>query len=263
MSYTPYDWQQTLSQKIDYVEDRLSQGSPVIGVSCKEGILLLTTRRTQGKIFEIYDRLAFAGLGNPSDLEAIRQSTVDFCHAEGFQRSPEDVTIQRVVGFAISPAMKRNFAEPFRTPLILRALFAQVGREAKDDLYFTLNYDGEFAPNPDYAAIAGTGHAIEYMERVIEGDKGKKSKSKTAPTLEQALKKAFKAWATGVWALRSQRASGDENETEKLPSETELKKILKQVVEEAEFEVALFERTPERDRRLNYFDEEDLKPYLP
>lgn len=261
MSYTPYDWQQTLSQKIDYVEDRLSQGSPVVGISCKEGILLLTTRRTQGKIFEIYDRLAFAGLGNPSDLESIRHTTVDFCHAEGFQRSPEDVTIQRVVGFAISPAMKRSFAEPFRTPLIMRGLFAQVGRKPSEDLYYTLNYDGEFAPNPDYAAIAGTGYAIDLMERSIEGDKSKKSKSKSILTLDRAIEKALTAWATGVWALRGQAGAVDKEQT-KLASEAELKKVLREVNDESEFEAALLDRAPNRDRRLSYLDEKDIKPYL-
>ena len=94
MAYSPYDWRQTLQEKADYVEDRLRGGSPVIALSCREGVLLLTLRGTQRKLYELYERLAFGGLGNPSDLETIRQTAIDFCHAEGFQRSPEDVSIQ-------------------------------------------------------------------------------------------------------------------------------------------------------------------------
>ena len=100
---------------------------------------------------ELYERLAFGGLGNPSDLETIRQTAIDFCHAEGFQRSPEDVSIQRVVGFALSPVLKRGFADPLRGPLVLRELFAQVGAHATDDLFYTLNSDGALSLQSPYA----------------------------------------------------------------------------------------------------------------
>ncbi|MBI1730608.1 hypothetical protein HY229_06935 [Candidatus Acetothermia bacterium] len=262
MAYTPYDWQHTLSQKVDYVEDRLKRGSPVIALSCKEGILILTTRRSQGKIFEVYDRLAFAGLGNPSDLEAVRHAVVDFCHAEGFQRSPEDVTIQRVVGFGISPAIKRNYADPFQSPIILRGLFAQVGRNPEDDLYFSLNFDGEFTQSAQGAAIAGTVPAIHWMERVLaDGKKPKRAKTKSSLSLNAALEKAFKAWTVGSWAVRS--ASGEPPGSGESPSEKELQSSLKEALEDAEMEAALLDRAPHRDRRLRFLAEEDLQRHLP
>jgi proteasome alpha subunit len=154
MAFTPYDWQQTLRQKADYVEDRLREGSPVVGLSCREGVLLVTVRRAQQqKIFEIYDRLAFAGLGNQSDVETIRQLAVDFAHAEGFARSPQDVSIQRVVGVALSPAMKRSFSDPLRLPLVVRGLFAQLGDSPEHDLFYMLNYDGEFSLGYRFGAV--------------------------------------------------------------------------------------------------------------
>ena len=266
MAYTPYDWQQTLRQKADYVEARLRGGSPVAALSCQEGILLLTTRRTQSKIFEIYDRLAFAGLGNPSDLEAVRHAAVDFAHAEGYQRSEQDVSIQRVVGFAISPALKRSFADPFRTPLVIRGLFAQVGEVPAEDLYYLLNYDGEFVLYHDYAAAAGTDFAEVLMERVLsgEGSPTPKRKSRKALSLEEGLQRALQAWSTGRWALgEGTEAEPEEWEKIPLPAEEELQKVLAEALEGERIEAALLERDLRRERLLRFLSEEELSPLLP
>jgi proteasome alpha subunit len=265
MAYTPYDWQQTLRQRADYAEDRLWRGSPVVGISCREGILLLTTRQTQRKIFEIYDRLAFAGLGNPSDLEAVRQAAVDFAHAEGYQRSEQDVSIQRVIGFAISPVLKRAFADPLRTPLVICGLFAQVGDRPAEDVYFVLNYDGEYLQRTEFAAAAGTPAARREMERLLsEASKPKRKGRAKAPSLEEALPRALDAWATGRWALHTGASAeeGEEGEPE-TPSPDELKRIIAEALEAETLEAALLERDPSRERRLNVLSEEEWAPYLP
>lgn len=265
MAYTPYDWQQTLRQKADYAEDRLRGGSPVVALSCEEGILLLTTRRTQRKIFEIYDRLAFAGLGTPSDLEAVRQRAVDFTHAEGYQRSPEDVSIQRVVGFAISPLLKRSFADPLRTPLVLRGLFAQLGKDPEGDLFMVLGYDGEFTSHRGRVGVAGADVAERGMERVLAGGGAHET---SVPTLDQAMEIALDAWAAGPWALEASGIAPEEEANagaaeERLPSRKELRRVLAERLRQESLEAAVLERDTARERRLRALSREELEPYLP
>jgi len=60
---TPYDWQEGIGHRASYVDNKLAQGSPVMAISIGEGILLLTYRRQARKIYEIYDRLAYAAIG--------------------------------------------------------------------------------------------------------------------------------------------------------------------------------------------------------
>lgn len=262
MAYTPYDWQQTLRQKADYVLDRLREGSPIVGISAQEGILLFTVRRNQRKIFEIYDNLAFAGLGNPSDLEAVRQLAVDFAHAEGFQRSPQDVSIQRVVGFAISPALKRHFSDPLRLPLVLCGLFAQVGDSCGDDLFYILNYDGEFSLVKHAAVVAGAEHVAEKMKAAL-------ADLKEPPAYEAALETAMRTWAIGFWESRheaSGRKEGSRSELEavKPPKEREWRELLAQELKGgAVVEAALLERRTRRERRFRLLSEEEIKPLLP
>ena len=109
--YSPYDFNQSIAHRAEYVEERLKGGAPVVAISYDGGILLFTVKRTQRKIFEIYDKLMYSAIGNQADVEAVRLASIDFAHQEGFTRSPDDVSVQRLVGFAISPPIKRSFGD--------------------------------------------------------------------------------------------------------------------------------------------------------
>jgi len=266
MAYSPYDWRQTLQEKADYVEDRLRGGSPVVAISCREGILLLTVRGTQRKLYELYERLAFGGLGNPSDLEAVRQTAIDFCHAEGFQRSPEDVSIQRVVGFALSPVLKRGFADPARAPLVLRGLFAQVGEGADDDLFYKLNYDGEFSLQSRYAGLAGIAAAEEQLEESLGQRLGAAKNLRRAPGWPKALPHALRAWVIARWqAQQGQDSSGAEEagaETLRQPSERECERLLAAELAKSSPEAALLERETTHAQRFRLLSQQELAPFL-
>ena len=46
---------------------------------------------------------------------------------------------------------------------MIRALFGELGATPADDLFFTLNYDGEFEQASGFSAVAGTGEAEDRM----------------------------------------------------------------------------------------------------
>ncbi|MFA4015990.1 MAG: hypothetical protein RUDDFDWM_001091 [Candidatus Fervidibacterota bacterium] len=248
MVYTPYDWAQMLRQKADYVEDRLRLGSPVVALSCHEGVLIVTIRWTQRKIYEAYDKLAFAALGQQADIEAIRMLTIDFVHVEGFQRSPEDVSIQRVVGFAISPALRRAFSDPFRAPFVLRALLAQVGDRPEEDVFYVVNYDGEFAQRELVAAICG----MPSVEEDVESEVRKRLKLGDA-NLHDALNVALVAWALGKLKTDNSEASKESVTNE------ELHKVLMENLSSGKIEAALLERHSQRERRFRLLSDNEIK----
>ena len=105
---TPYDWQEGIGNRAQYVESRLEQGAPILALSTEAGIVVFTYRRQTPKIFEIYDRIVFSAIGQQSDVEAIRIAAVEFAHREGFSRSEDDVTISRLVS-AVSAPIKQAF----------------------------------------------------------------------------------------------------------------------------------------------------------
>lgn len=161
---TPYDWQEGIGHRAQYVETRLAQGSPVLAVSVEEGILILTYRRNARKIFEIYDRLAFGGIGQQSDIEALRVAAIDFAHQEGFNRSEQDVTISRVVT-ALSGPVKKAFADFSSAPFVARILFAEVAPRPEDDTYSVLDFDGDFATRKRFAWVSPSEEQGQELDR--------------------------------------------------------------------------------------------------
>jgi len=226
--YSPYDFNQTIEHRAEYVEERLKSGAPVVALSYDGGVLLAAPKREQRKIFEIYDRLIYSGLGNQADVEAVRLSAIDFAHQEGFVRAPADVSIQRLVGFAISPVLKRAFSDPGTAPHVLRAVFAEVGKTPEDDLFYILNYDGEFSIHHHFAAVSGNETALDKMQDVL-------TDCDPNQDLETALKLAGEALSQGF------APDNDEDNP------------LRKAIEKGKLDAAILERNSQREstfRRL-------------
>jgi len=245
---TPYDFQENLQQRAQYIRNRLRAGSPVIGISYDNGVLLLALKRRGRKVYEIYDRLMFSAIGNQADVENLRLAAIDFSHQEGFVRSPDDVTIQRVVGFALSPALKKAFGDPLTTPFVARALFAELHDQPERDLFYTLNYDGEFAPYERFAVIGGTQIAEEQASRYLEANLS------GAPTFETSVAYALTAWGIAYEAAQQEDIDAVSEETGRAR--------LREMLSEAQVELGVLERQTLRENRFRLIPQEQLEPFL-
>ncbi|MBA3726081.1 MAG: hypothetical protein H0W86_06425 [Armatimonadetes bacterium] len=189
---SPYDWQESVVQRAQYTENRLRGGSPIVGMSLEEGVLIYTYRRQVRKVYEVYDRLMFSAMGQQADVENLRLTAVDFAHKEGFSRSEADVTIGRVVGFALSSPMKRAFGDISAAPFVIHALFAELNEDSTRDQFFKLRYDGDFEAVRNFAVAAGTPEAEGRMCNHL------KEKLKPSMKLEAATELADEVWRIGA-----------------------------------------------------------------
>lgn len=187
---TPYDWQEGIGNRAQYIEGKLKQGSPVLAVSLEAGILIYTRRRQSRKIFEVYDRLAFSAIGQQSDVEALRSAAVEFAHQEGYNRSEQDVTIQRVVT-ALSGPVKKAFGDFSASPLVARSLFVEVNETPRDDLFYVLDYDGDYSRLQGAAAVGGThelgDRALGFLQEVVAGTEPIEAAKRLAEIWSSAL----------------------------------------------------------------------------
>lgn len=246
--YSPYDFNQSIAHRAEYVEERLKSGAPVVGISYDEGVLLFTVKRTQRKVFEIYDQLIYSAIGAQADVEAVRLAAIDFAHQEGFARSPDDVSIQRLVGFAISPAIKRTFSDPMTTPHVIRALFAEVGSAPEEDSFFVLDYDGEFSNRSLFAFAAGSTASEDAMRAELE-------KYDDIPDLETALQRAAAAWRAGGRSLSGDGESEDEEDAES--DFDALAEALKEG--EGTIEAGILERNSPRESKFRLLSATELR----
>ena len=230
----PYRWVEAISNRREYIENELAPGSPTIGLSFSEGILLLKFGRDRRKIFEIYDRIAMGGIGHPGDIERLRMTAIELASTEGFTRSAADVSLRRMATYSFSPALKQAFEQIYGAPYLARLLFAEVGESQEQDLFVRLDYDGAMHANAmsagkrreGFGAIAGTRRGLEQVESIL-------SRAKIS-NLRNALDTAIRAWGAGLYA-------SDEDHTE-APEEPTLKQFVKSRLDQYTIEAAILER---------------------
>jgi proteasome alpha subunit len=193
----PYRWVEAVGNRRHYLDEQFRKGSPVVAASYAEGVILVTFSRGTPKLYEIYDRLAFAGMGHPADLEKLRFNLLELAHVEGFNRSPSDVTGARLMKNGLAPLIKQAFEEIYKAPFIVKILLAELGMKAARDLFLTVNYDGTFEETTGWAVLAASETSQDSMRAFLkqEGDLHR-------TPLARALTTCLFAWAAGSLAQR-------------------------------------------------------------
>jgi len=175
MTEEPYRWLEAINNRREYIRDQIKGGTPVFALSRPEGVLLLGVGVGQSKVFEIYDRHGFAALGHPVDIEKLRQAAIESAHIEGFNRSSKDVTLRRLISFALSTTLKNAFEQIFSPPLMVECIFAEVGCEPSKDVLARLHFDGNHRYETDGVLIAHSNakreeEAIQWVKANLKKD---------------------------------------------------------------------------------------------
>jgi proteasome alpha subunit len=200
----PYRWVEAVGNRRHYLDEQFRKGSPVVAASCADGVILLTFSRGTPKLYEIYDRLAFAGMGHPADLEKLRFNLLELAHVEGFNRSPSDVTGARLMKNGLAPLIKQAFEEIYKAPFIVKILLAELGVKAGRDLFLTVNYDGTFEESTGWALLAASDAAQASMHSFL-----KQERDLHQAPLARALPSCLLAWAVGSLAQRDDEPDHD------------------------------------------------------
>jgi proteasome alpha subunit len=161
MTEEPYRWLEAISNRREYIQEQMKGGTPVFALSRPEGILLIGVGQGQSKVFEIYDRHAFAALGHPVDIERLRQAAIEAAHMEGFNRSGKDVTLRRLISFALSTSLKSSFEQIFSPPFIVESIFAELSTKPEQDVLVRVHYDGNHHYETSRVLVAGTDRKYE------------------------------------------------------------------------------------------------------
>src|ERR1041385_3154349 len=189
MTEEPYRWLEAIGNRREYIRDQLRGGTPVFAFSRPEGILLLGIGQGSSKVFEIYDRHAFAALGHPVDIEKIRQAAIEAAHVEGFNRSSKDVTLRRLISFALSTTLKNSFEQIFSPPLMVESIFAEMGPTPAQDVLVRVHYDG-------HHHYETSGVLVAYTDRKREEETAKWLRNQITEndSLPQAASLCLAAW---------------------------------------------------------------------
>src|SRR5690606_41413369 len=122
-----------------------ARGGSVIVLACDEGIACATdtASRPPHQITEIYDRVAFAAVGQYNEFEDLRVAGVRYADLRGYSYARADVNAR-----ALANAYAQTLGTVFTTeskPLEVELVVAEVGIDPSLDQIYRLSYDGSVA----------------------------------------------------------------------------------------------------------------------
>jgi proteasome alpha subunit len=144
-----------MKDKSDYARKGIKRGKSVVALDCADGMLFVAENpsTTLHKISEIYDRMAFAGVGKFNEFESLRMHGIRQADIRGYSYSREDVTARGLAN-SYSQILGQIFTEAMK-PFEVEILVAAVGEDGKPNELYHILYDGSVADETDYVAMGG------------------------------------------------------------------------------------------------------------
>jgi proteasome alpha subunit len=154
--------EQVMKDRADYARKGIARGRALIAVRFEDGILIVAENpsNTLRKVSEIYDRIAFAGVGRYSEFEQLRIAGVRHADLKGYSFSREDVDARGLAN-AYAQILNQVFTHEIK-PLEVEILVAEVATPegGSHDQLFHILYDGTVMDENKFSVLGGEADAI-------------------------------------------------------------------------------------------------------
>jgi proteasome alpha subunit len=158
--------EQMMKDKAEYARKGIARGRSIVALEYQDGILLVAENPSTllHKISEIYDRIAFAGVGKYNEFENLRIAGIRHADVKGYSYSRGDVTAKALAN-AYSQALGNIFTQDIK-PFEVEVLVAEVahGNGTRSEMYHIL-YDGTIEDERNFAAMGGQAEDIRRFLR--------------------------------------------------------------------------------------------------
>ena len=154
--------EQMMEDRADYARKGIARGRALIASSYKKGILIVAENpsNTLHKVSEIYDRIAFAGVGKYNEFDQLRIAGVRHADLKGYSFSRDDVDARSLAN-QYAQMLGQIFTHEMK-PMEVEILVAEVdyeGDNQKNQMFHIL-YDGTVKDEASFAVLVGESEII-------------------------------------------------------------------------------------------------------
>ena len=152
--------EQVMRDRADYARKGIARGRAIVALEYSAGILFLAENpsATLHKVSEIYDRIAFAGVGKYDEYERLRILGIRQADLKGYAYAREDVTA-RALANLYSQVLGEMFTAAFK-PFEVEILVAEVGDPGQESQLYRVMYDGVMTDEEGFVALGGQEEAL-------------------------------------------------------------------------------------------------------
>ena len=145
--------EQHYQDKAEYARKGIGRGRPMVALEYDGGIAMLAENRSSGlrKIAEIYDRIAFGGVGKLDEYENLRKAGIRYADMQGYSYSREDVSGKSLAN-EYSTVLGSIFTREMKA-LEVEILVAEIREDSAS--FYRIVYDGSMTDHDNYVSIGG------------------------------------------------------------------------------------------------------------
>ena len=152
--------EQVMKDRADYARKGIARGRALAALEAKDGIVICAenTSNTLRKVSEIYDRIAFAGVGRYNEFNQLRIAGVRAADLKGYSFSREDVDARSLAN-QYAQILGEVFTHEMK-PMEVEILVAEIGDEPASDQLYHIIYDGTVMDESRFSVLGGDAEAI-------------------------------------------------------------------------------------------------------
>lgn len=152
--------EQAMRERSELARKGIARGRSLAAVVFAGGIVICAENpsSTLRKVSEIYDRIAFAGVGKYNEFDQLRIAGVRHADLKGYQFSREDVDARSLAN-AYAQILGQIFTHEMK-PMEVEILVAEVGAQPEDDRLYHILYDGTVMDEEHVTVLGGEAEAI-------------------------------------------------------------------------------------------------------
>ena len=154
--------EQVMKDRAEYAQKGIARGRSLVATTYDAGIAMVAENpsRSLHKVSEIYDRIAFGGVGKYNEYDQLRVAGVRHADTKGYAYSREDVDARSLANL-YAQYLGNVFTHEMK-PLEVEILVAELG-ESRNQLYH-IAYEGTITDEDRFAVLGGDAETI--TERV-------------------------------------------------------------------------------------------------
>jgi len=149
-----------MKDRADYARKGIARGRSLVATTYDDGIVIVAENRsnTLHKVSEIYDRIAFGGVGRYNEFDQLRIAGIRHADLKGFSYSRLDVDALSLAN-QYAQMLGQTFTHEMK-PMEVEILVAELGEEASGDQMFHILYDGTVHDRTGFTVLGGDAEAI-------------------------------------------------------------------------------------------------------
>ena len=160
--------EQLTKDRAEFARKGIARGRPIVVIEYSDGVLLMGENPSGSlhKTSEIYDKVAFAGVGRFNEFEMLRVAGIRYADLKGYSYEREDVTAKGLAN-AYAQTLGQIFTHEMK-PYEIEVMIAEIGATAGDTKIYRIQFDGTLRDIRRFGAMGGMEEELaEHLERAL------------------------------------------------------------------------------------------------